>query len=334
MKYDNVQVTLLVAGKEAKEHQIRTDFKNDVRRLTSYVESADNLPFGVAIFVQGQLDCEALSFNVSVDGTLAASAIAPRSHDPREGTKRYIDGFRKIRGQIVTVRKFRFAKINLRASFSSTLSHISSRFQVADTKQAVDEKICTGSNVSGLPDLKKLGSVLVTVYRVSLEKLALGPTDNDQLELGCSNFNEELLKGKGLSHCTSLGPEETFQSRGAWKTRCDDSQGKPVLVFRFKYRSHEELQNLGIFNEPAESASPSILPADTDNLERIRGRLIAQIPVAVKSMFVNKAHTEDTTDIERDNSMYKGKGKEKEQAARRCSEIDAKPDIIDLTQED
>ncbi|RDW87777.1 hypothetical protein BP5796_03471 [Coleophoma crateriformis] len=312
MKSGQVQVTLLVADKEAKEHQIQDDFKNNVPRLTSYVESAENLPFGIAIFVQGRLDCEALKFNVSVDGTFAAAAIVPRSHDPEVGTKKYVDGFRKIRGHSVTITKFKFTKIHL----------------------AIDEKTCAGYNGSGVPDPNKLGSVLITVYRVSLEKLSLGPTDNDQLELGVGKLDEEMLKGRGISHLTSLGPEETFQSRGAWRTKCDDSQGRPFLVFKFKYRSHEEIKNLGIFNDAANSATPSVRPADTDNSEQIRGWLIAQLPGAVKSMLSTQAHTEDTTDIERGNSIYIGKGKEKEQVARGRSENNVKPDIIDLTQED
>ncbi|THZ02245.1 hypothetical protein D6C95_03971 [Aureobasidium pullulans] len=104
-------------------------------------------------------------------------------------------------------------------------------------------------------DLKHLGTITAKLYHVQI--LETGKEvyhDTEKLKIGHENVPEKHLKGQAMSHQTKLGEAVPIGHVSSISTR---KMGDAFAVFKFRYRSHRDLQNLCLIPR-----SPSPIPLE------------------------------------------------------------------------
>ncbi|KAF2127324.1 hypothetical protein P153DRAFT_433116 [Dothidotthia symphoricarpi CBS 119687] len=156
-----------------------------------------------------------------------------------------------------------------------------------------------------IQDLKDMGEITVRVHRVKNLRRSEQNSSRSRKDLGiyADNVPEKALKGKTLSHKSSLRNPVSCNPTAPWEHDYMDSVDKPIATYKFKYRSKHALQSLLIMPR-----SPSPVPleerdVDTLNAEEMRELLRRQrerdeAARAVKREGVKRERSDTATDTD------------------------------------
>ncbi|KUI73783.1 hypothetical protein VM1G_09341 [Cytospora mali] len=255
-----IEAKILVDGSAATEYtpdeepEIEGDnFGPSTRVCCRYVEAIDNAHFalhaGIAsVNSPGNKWLEeswenGFSFGISIDGgkTVSSQIVQQYQYDTLQGV---------IDGQTGTIRKFRFASV-------STVDDASKNRVAKDLKAA-----------------KNLGLIRLVIRRVvvtSITRNSASPIDTSNLANGEISLAEKALKGKAISHGTTLSAPVRYNALFV-STSPVDPKDSPFAVFYFKYRSKEALQQELIIPRPRSLSMES----DVDNLSPEELRRLAR----------------------------------------------------------
>lgn len=260
-----IEVKVIVNGTEATEYipDEEPDFDGDnfdpsTKTCCRYVESIDNAEFAVRAAVMSERDkpgnkwlddskTNGFAFSLSFDGgKKAAGFLVDQNHRVSIRDSTYD-------AATSTKRNFRFASV-------STVDDANKQRIANDMETAKD-----------------LGLIRVVVKRVIIicNKIRGSTTSRDISERANRDFSlaEKALKGKAISHGTTLAPPvKCFGPVWFTETSPVDRSHSPFAVFYFKYRSKEALQQELIIPRPRSLSMES----DVENLSAAELRRLAR----------------------------------------------------------
>ncbi|KAI1115092.1 hypothetical protein F5Y14DRAFT_460911 [Nemania sp. NC0429] len=148
---------------------------------------------------------------------------------------------------------------------------------------------------------KDLGIIQIEVER-HIYRGELPPSQDADSTTTTLEVAEKALKGKAISHSTSVGKREPGESLRLMNTRRIPADNGPIAVFRFLYRSREDLkQELVIPRTPEpELATPAVQQSIHDMTEAQIHRLAQERLDQIKQDEEAKGHS---------NSIVKKEGK-------------------------
>ncbi|KAI9890898.1 MAG: hypothetical protein M1814_003537 [Vezdaea aestivalis] len=226
---------------------IDPDMPDDEQKgiVTRYIELIPNAEFTLHFQVAEdyQFPNSSLSAAFYVDGLSAvSSSLRPKSLKGREERRqRQVDGFfdkHPVTNRVIGVRSFVFSKIE---------------FLLTDAGEDSLERECA-------IDPRSLGKIEIKVFRIKLLENSL----HFGLKAGTPpvkslKMSEKRLKGKALSHSTKAGQSRSLDHQGFLKMKYLDyrnGEKTPIMTFRFLYRSHGELQIMGLIPREAVLSPP------------------------------------------------------------------------------
>lgn len=259
-----VEVKVIVNGTEATEYipDEEPDFDDDnfdpsTKTCCRYVESIDNADFAIRAAVTSGRNKPAnkwlddsktngLSFSLSFDGGDKVAGLLINQN------RRFVIGDSTSDAATCTKRNFRFASV-------STVDDANKQRIASDMETAKD-----------------LGLIRVVVKRVKFtgNKIRQPSSSRDISKLASRDFSlaEKALKGKAISHGTTLAPPVKCPVSGTTKTLNVDRSHSPFAVFYFKYRSKEALQQELIIPRPRSLS----IESDVENLSAAELRRLAR----------------------------------------------------------
>ncbi|MCJ1390452.1 hypothetical protein MMC18_003311 [Xylographa bjoerkii] len=219
-----------------------TDSLRGSNTIVKYVEAISRAHFKVEFgwnlpHPQG---CEGLRFQVSLDGKSMDIAVCqfkdnyPKSH---------MDSARRCVDDQWTCEKFRFTDI------------------ISDDGQSGSTNSLEASDLAGI------GKIVLSVVRlVNIRESTKAATGyNRQTGSALSGaIPEKALKGRALSHKTSLDPPEKIAALRTMTSDYIDQVDSPFVKFEFRYRSRRALQIEGIIPR-----SPSPVPLEDRPVESL-----------------------------------------------------------------
>ncbi|KAF3917583.1 hypothetical protein AA313_de0203921 [Arthrobotrys entomopaga] len=150
------------------------------------------------------------------------------------------------------------------------------RSQAHRTVFHADETEAEASEETREDVIENLGSLKVTVQRCEASKKEIrpGPVGGQVAVLPAGKVNEKLIKGRALSHSTSLGPIRNKGAPGRWyyyATTYIDPVNNPYAIFVFKYTSNAHLSAMGFLgerNSEPEEVDADVLSMSAEEMQR------------------------------------------------------------------
>ncbi|TIA68228.1 hypothetical protein D6C76_08261 [Aureobasidium pullulans] len=191
----------------------------------------------------------------------------------------------------------------------------------------------TSENVISKPskrDLKHLGTITAKLYHVQI--LETGKEvyhDTEKLNIGHENVPEKHLKGQAMSHQTKLGEAVPIGHVSSISTR---KMGDAFAVFKFRYRSHRDLQNLCLIPR-----SPSPIPLEDrpeeslsreELIELLRRQKARQEEQAAIKKELKRERTEDD---DSDDDLMIISSRRHAKSFKSSTNVDTGIETIDLT---
>ncbi|MCJ1386482.1 hypothetical protein MMC17_009608 [Xylographa soralifera] len=214
----------------------------DSNIIVKYVEAISAARFEVR-FGWDVLDlkgCEGLMFQVDLDGKYMDAAVCSFKNKTSSGhlhsARRCVDGQ-------WTQEQFRFAEI----------------ISVDGQSGSMDS--------SEASDLASIGKIVLCVCRVKNIRQSTTVTTTANVRTGpaiSGTIPEKALKGRALSHKTSLDPPEKIAALRSLHSDYIDKVDSPFVKFEFRYRSRRALQIEGIIPR-----SPSPIPLEDRPVESL-----------------------------------------------------------------
>ncbi|MCJ1438438.1 hypothetical protein MMC27_007826 [Xylographa pallens] len=219
-----------------------SDNLRDSNLIVKYVEAISRAHFELKFGwdISDLKACEGLLIQADLDGKQMDSAVYQFQKMISSGR---MDSARRCVGGQWTIEKFRFAEIISVDGPSGSM----------------------GSSEAS--DLASIGQIVLSVHRIRniRESPDVKTTYNVQTGSTLSGtVPEKALKGRALSHRTSLDPPQIVEA--AQSVRCNyvDINGSPFVKFEFRYRSRRALQIEGIIPR-----SPSPIPLEDRPVESL-----------------------------------------------------------------
>ncbi|KAI1458285.1 hypothetical protein F4805DRAFT_425164 [Annulohypoxylon moriforme] len=260
-----IEVTVVVAGRDATEYDDpdaseQPNEAADCPTSTKYIECIDGANFSVKYHLTNDYDWSyqnhSLTFTLHADGTRLKGTVL-KERDLRYGhktteikEKEYFDAAtQQWQGQ-----KFKFSAV-------TTVDDVSKDRIKGDMAIA-----------------KNLGTIKVEIFRC--QDLGACSTHNSRNAHKTSGYelSEKALKGKAISHGTSLSTPEYTRAPRFVDTR--DLDKGPIAVFLFNYRSRDALKREMIIPRtpsPDPDAKPDIAHMSRAELERLAQERLEQL---------------------------------------------------------
>ncbi|KAI1282242.1 hypothetical protein F5Y07DRAFT_395043 [Xylaria sp. FL0933] len=243
-KVPGIEVTVQVDGQAATEYidpyASDSDPDDDLECpvVSRYIESIDDTEFSIKIAVDNDLYAwkdvkHSLIAKTKVDGRWIDGPIIDKSTKMRvvEGTDEYSEASKQW-----YQRTLKFSAVN-----------------------TVDDDN-TKRTRKAIKAVKRVGLIEVSLERCTLVKrVSTAPTpftNTNTLEV-----SEKALKKNFISHSTSFGIKKAVTKPRVWSTRSISEDNGPIAVFRFIYRSKENLKKeLVIPRSPSPEPKPAAPP--------------------------------------------------------------------------
>ncbi|KAF4626758.1 hypothetical protein G7Y89_g11398 [Cudoniella acicularis] len=229
----------------------------NTKTVCKFVETITDQEFSVFVNINRQYKrtSPSLGFDIFVDGVEIATKLFQQSAlNADKSWSLYVHGVHQLDPKTSTeqVRPFKFCQIE--TLFDDGYL----------AKVSIDKKL-----------LSKTGEVKIEIHRRSEAQLSESYLDfgNDNLETP-SKVHEKTLKGQAKSHGASLGTSRpVLHKTSFWSSPLLDKADSPLGVFKFKYRSRKELEQLHIIPRRAEP-EPKLVQKPKDNNQPISGEPI------------------------------------------------------------
>ncbi|PMD38440.1 hypothetical protein L207DRAFT_585338 [Hyaloscypha variabilis F] len=255
-----IQVTVCVGGQDAPEHDDNDMEPNPEPNLvSSYIEAETMMEFSIKLIVQDP-------FNLSY---------------PTLGFQIYVDGV-KVREPLL--RRVIFEKANgywesmwggIKLSTGDDQENCVERpFKFSEIHTSTDDE-----NLDALETdkslMNKVGEIVVKLHRRHKSHFIGPKVEHDApLDAPPSVVHEKALKGQAKSHGIALGQARASRFSRKFEANFMDGEGKPIAVFRFKYRDQKAFRSLLAIRRPAEphdepasrTASPEPVQQDIINI--------------------------------------------------------------------
>ncbi|KAF7961075.1 hypothetical protein EAE96_000742 [Botrytis aclada] len=215
--------------------------------VTKYIAVTNDSSFSIRLKVDRPypktMEYAHLQFEILVDGEFVWNAWCARADYKRNGKfmwEETIDGMKVGKGHKCEISKFRFSAIKTNDDRPSPTAF-----------QRIKDS------------MNKIGKIEINVYKTKYGKPGGDVMNNKQAFQNKSNINvpERALKGaEAKSHGTALGAGQKT-SRGKVFSNAQKHDERPMIVFRFLYRSEEALKSMHIIEytpTPSRSSSPEI----------------------------------------------------------------------------
>ncbi|KAI0535622.1 hypothetical protein GGR58DRAFT_529297 [Xylaria digitata] len=254
-----VQVTVQIASEDAKEYDAGEEEQPPAEHpacpiVTKYIESIDDAQFVIKVTASSDYEWgyqnHALRATVNIDGNHISSKTIS---SPREST---ISNKKAFCQQSQNWKKY-----ELRFSAVSTIEdHHQERLE------------------GDLEAVKHLGLIRVTIDRCIVRQSAPRTKRRSVHRIQKFEFLEKSLKGKAISHGTSLSSLQIIQPpRTTHLTPLREDNG-PIAVFNFLYRSRDALQqSLIIPRDPPSSSTQTFSNLSAAEIERLAKERFEQI---------------------------------------------------------
>ncbi|MCJ1399038.1 hypothetical protein MMC11_002240 [Xylographa trunciseda] len=238
--------SIAVDGKSLVEYDEDASETSDTlgssNTIVKYVEATSGAHFKIEFGwnLPDPEGCEGLCHYVNLDGKNMDSAV---SHFKYDASKSYLDSVRACVSGQWTREKFRFAEI------------------VSDDGQSGSMRSSEASDIAGI------GKIVLSVCRIkNIQESTTAPTRfNLQARSTVpAKIPEKALKGRALSHKTSLDPPEKTAAIRTYIVDYVDKRDSPYVNFEFRYRSRRALQIEGIIPR-----SPSPVPLEDRPVESL-----------------------------------------------------------------
>ncbi|KAF7934375.1 hypothetical protein BELL_0036g00200 [Botrytis elliptica] len=234
--------------------------------VTKYIAVTNDSSFSIHLKVDRPypktMECAHLQFEILVDGEFVWNAWCARADYKRNGKfmwEETIDGMKVGKGHKCEISKFRFTAIK------------------------TNDDRPTPTAFQRIKDsMNKIGKIEINVYRTKYGKPGGDVMNNKLAFRNKSNINvpERALKGaEAKSHGTALGAGQKT-SRGKVFSNAQKHDERPMIIFRFLYRSEEALKSMHIIEHtptPSRSSSPEIEDQSGNNLTAAQANLAKQM---------------------------------------------------------
>ncbi|KFX99241.1 hypothetical protein V490_01888 [Pseudogymnoascus sp. VKM F-3557] len=247
-----LDVSIWMNGQPVKEYEDageEIDGPLASKSVVKYIEAISDTEFAVnfsvlPVFKEHRQTKDDLLFKAQVDGKWYSGRFMEFGQSDSRPWNRLVEGVSGVdvagRG---TLRPFKFDAINIVEATDSTKTEI-------DMKAAA-----------------KLGEVIVDVFRVRIG--ANAESKYSAQKDTAATVSEKAIKGRALSHGTTLGTTKTIPAPKISHHTNLDGVDKPLARFIFRYRSKEALRQLLIIpRTPSPDPFISLSAAERERLAR------------------------------------------------------------------
>ncbi|KAF7902452.1 hypothetical protein EAF00_002355 [Botryotinia globosa] len=234
--------------------------------VTKYIAVTSDSSFSIHLKVDRPypktMEYAHLQFEILVDGEFVWNSWCARADYKRNGKfmwEETIDGMKVGKGHKCEISKFRFSAIKTNDDRPNPTAF-----------QRIKDS------------MNKIGKIEINVYKTKYGKPGGDVMNNKLAFRNKSNINvpEIALKGaEAKSHGTALGAGQKT-SRGKVFSNAQKHDERPMIVFRFLYRSEEALKSMQIIEHtptPSRSSSPEIEDHAGNNLTAAQANLAKQM---------------------------------------------------------
>ncbi|KAF2430701.1 hypothetical protein EJ08DRAFT_649487 [Tothia fuscella] len=254
-QFPGLSVQILVNGVPREEHPEPNDAQADGRTTcVRYIEAVSGANFAIRVKFESRFQYRHCDFCASIylDGVLAKKPLWLKTElaGVTHGSPniRDIEGVESISGNSWNMSKFLFADLDSNDSSLQSLDK--------DLKDRLED----------------LGEIKICLRRVKVT------SKNEDYQLdrtpGLTNnatIPEKALKGRSISHSTSLARGVPSEKPNVFNCQDIDTETSPFAVFKFKYRSLRDLQAECIIPR-----SPTPLPLEERPIESLTAKEIRE----------------------------------------------------------
>ncbi|KAF9693595.1 hypothetical protein EKO04_008533 [Ascochyta lentis] len=234
-----IEVSVVCNGAPLHEYDDDEDAPIDTV-VTKYVEAVSGAEFGVRWTITQPWPKFSLLFYAYVDRKLVNDAFATQEHFKEPSCSTTIKGADSMVNGQRFLHKFCFAALT------------------------VDDNRASHAIGNLVQDIKGMGEITVKAYLVkdirSVPTVDYSPTNINKI----GKIPEKALKGRTLSHQTSLQAPEPQAPRTICEFDYVDRKRRPLATYTFKYRSRDALKSLLLIPR-----SPSPVPLEDRDIDTL-----------------------------------------------------------------
>lgn len=279
-----LEANIVVNGKELQEYDDDEDEAAKPNTVTKYIEAISNATFEIRWSISSPFPHSTHDFQVSVylDGNLIEQVLSPQDRISRPFHT--LSGTHTLEGGRWFEHKFCFSEICTDDGDARTVGE-----QLKKTLDAI-------------------GEISVKLHRVKVLAATENHKNRQHSEIShVGTLPEKALKGRAISHQTSLRPSQPVCARTVFNIQLIDPKCTPFATFNFRYRSRAALKALCIIPRSPSPVPLEDRPVDDLSPEEMRELLKRQRERDATSRFIKqelkRGRTQSSLEISDDDEL-------------------------------